>query len=155
MTNYPIHQVISRIFYFFLKNVLNYTNVHLIPIETTFNEWEIFENIRYLIYPIFNILKLFFLINCLRRNATKPTISIINMYVRMNYSEKLPEKVSFAGHSIGPGHYGWIVPISNIWIDNLTHQSLSFNIFKNISNTHYDQYVIDKNKLKELTHFPW
>lgn len=76
------------------------------------------------------------------------------MYVRMNYSEKLPENISYAGHSTGPGHYGWIVPFLDVWVDDKTHESLSFNIFKNISNIHYYQYVIDGKKLEELTHIP-
>nr|XP_043066492.1 retinal guanylyl cyclase 2-like isoform X2 [Drosophila bipectinata] len=109
VTNNPIHQVMTRILYFFLINNLNYKNVYIIPIKSTFNEWKILESIS--------------------QHATKPTVSIINM----------------------PGHYGWIVPFPDIRLFHQTQQSLRFNIFNNISNTYYDQYVIDEQHIRELT----
>ncbi|XP_026843679.1 uncharacterized protein LOC113565561 [Drosophila persimilis] len=130
MTNRPLHQVITRIFFMFLKDVLGYRNVRIVPINT-YDAWTTLDLVR--------------------RDNRYPNISMINLQAWMPYTfGALPENVLNAGASITLGRFGWFVPISKGTKDMLPYESLHYEIFQHVNNTYYDLYIMEDSVLNEL-----
>ncbi|XP_033248989.1 retinal guanylyl cyclase 2-like isoform X2 [Drosophila miranda] len=130
MTNRPLHQVITRIFFMFLKDVLGYRNVRIVPINT-YDAWTTLDLVR--------------------RDNRHPNISMINLQAWMPYTfGALPGNVLDAGASITLGRFGWFVPISKGTKDMLPYESLHYEIFQHVNNTYYDLYIMEDSVLNEL-----
>ncbi|XP_022222017.1 uncharacterized protein LOC111073816 isoform X2 [Drosophila obscura] len=133
MTNRPLHQVMTRIFFMFLKDVLGYRNVRIVPINT-YNAWTTLDLVR--------------------RDNRYPNISMINLQAWMPYTfGALPENVLDAGASMTLGRFGWFVPKSQNTKDMISYQSLHYEIFKNVNNTYYDLYIMEDSVINRLLQF--
>ncbi|XP_034668041.1 retinal guanylyl cyclase 2-like isoform X2 [Drosophila subobscura] len=129
-TNRPLHQVITRIFFMFLKDVLGYRNIRIIPINS-YNAWTTLDLVR--------------------RDNRYPNISMINIQAWMPYTfGTLPENVLSAGASMTLGRFGWFVPKTQQPKDVFAYQSLHYEIFQNVNHTYYDLYVLEDSVLNGL-----
>ncbi|EDV98889.1 GH13351 [Drosophila grimshawi] len=126
----------TRIFYMFLKDVLHYRDIRIIPIHYTnssdpHNPWYTLDYVR--TYNGFH------------------NISMINLEVWMPYSvyREPPANILNAGASITPGRFSWFVPKAQISTD-ASNCSLHYDVFKDIHNIHYDLYVLEDNLMDVL-----
>ncbi|KNC22211.1 hypothetical protein FF38_01889 [Lucilia cuprina] len=136
---WPSHQIITRIFAIFLRDVLHYKNVYILPIEFNGNpEEDYYEGKR-----LSNTLDL------LIKHPQYPNLPMINLGVwtpPMGHGLR-PMEVYESGVSLDPSRFGWFVGPEV----NFTMEGLHYSVFLNRSNPFYEQYVMDEDELQELT----
>ncbi|XP_023163945.2 receptor-type guanylate cyclase gcy-5-like isoform X2 [Drosophila hydei] len=136
VTSRATHQVMTRIFSIFLKEVLNYKDVQIIPLvfENSSDPENLLRTLKYVKYY-----------------KELHQISMINLEVWAPYTiHKEPQpNIYSAGASIAPGRFSWFVPRSQISIDN-KDCSLHYEVFKDINNAYYSLYIMDDNVIKIL-----
>ncbi|XP_064535104.1 uncharacterized protein LOC135426060 [Drosophila montana] len=135
VTNRSTHQVMTRIFYMFLTEVLNYKDVQIIPIHYT--------NASDPHNPLYTL-------DYVRSYKRLHNIAMINLEVWMPYSvyKNSHDNIFSAGASITPGRFSWFVPKSQISTDT-KNCSLHYEVFRDINNEHYSLYTLDE-KITQL-----
>ncbi|KAH8378331.1 hypothetical protein KR093_010749 [Drosophila rubida] len=131
VTNRPTHQLMTRIFDIFLREVLHYKPVRIVPIHFD-NETDPDKPWR--------------LLNYVRTVNGLLNTTMINLALWMPYGyARFPEMILSAGVSITPGRFGWFVPSAQVPDTVTSYYSMHYKIFENINNTHYDLYTMDDN----------
>ncbi|XP_062129708.1 uncharacterized protein LOC133841324 [Drosophila sulfurigaster albostrigata] len=131
VTNRPTHQLMTRIFDIFLREVLHYNPVRIVPIHlenatNPDNQWYILNYVRF-VYELRNM-----------------TMINLEAWVPYNY-ERLPDMIQSAGPSITPGRYGWFVPSAQAPDTSSNYYTMHHKIFEYMNNTYYNLYTMDDN----------
>ncbi|XP_046868491.1 uncharacterized protein LOC124461123 [Drosophila willistoni] len=137
VTDRATHQVMTRIFYIFLKYVLNHKEVEIVSlsllnISSHLSPWQTLDSVR--------------------RYEAYHSKNMINLEVWMPYTtfKDKPENISDAGASITPGRFSWFVPRSQIPPNTNISYSLHFEVFQNVSHEHYNLYILEEDIILEL-----
>ncbi|XP_032584699.1 uncharacterized protein LOC26528230 isoform X2 [Drosophila mojavensis] len=137
VTNRSTHQVMTRIFAIFLKEVLNYKDVQIIPLvfENSSDPENALRTLKYVKYY-----------------KGHHQISMINLEVWTPYTvHKEPQpNIYSAGASIAPGRFSWFVPRSQITTDT-KDCSLHYEVFRDINNVYYSLYIMENNIMSILS----
>ncbi|XP_059221078.1 uncharacterized protein LOC106092877 isoform X2 [Stomoxys calcitrans] len=137
ITTWPSHQLITRIFAIFLREVLNYRNVSLFPI--VFNE-ESKGN------PQFEEQQRLSSTMDLMNNRYALMMNMGLWTPSQGHSRK-PSNVLQAGISMTSGRFGWYTSPTYM---NSTKEYLHYSIFLNRSNSLYEQFVIEDEDMGVL-----
>ncbi|KAL9927501.1 uncharacterized protein ACN427_000908 isoform 2-T5 [Glossina fuscipes fuscipes] len=133
----PSHQILTRIFAIFLREILDIRNITIIPLEypvtllkdTSYEE----RRLRY----IFNMIK-------------QPSISMIDLEVwmpSMGYA-LIPRQVYEAGVSTSPRRFAWFVPQSAL---AKNEEIWHYSIFTNRTDSLYQNFLTDSDVLRNLS----
>ncbi|KAM7353626.1 uncharacterized protein ACRADG_005612 isoform 2-T3 [Cochliomyia hominivorax] len=133
---WPSHQIITRIFSIFLREVLHYQNIYILPLEFNGNtDEEYYEGKR-----LTNTLDL------LIKHPQYPNLPMMNLAVwtpPMGHGLR-PLEVYESGVSLDPGRFGWFAGPAKI---QSVKKGIHYSIFLNRSNPLYEQYLLDENQL--------
>ncbi|XP_061400321.1 atrial natriuretic peptide receptor 1-like [Musca vetustissima] len=135
VTSWPSHQLISRIFALFLREVLNYENVYLFPVMFNGNP----NDVNYEAMKLTHIMDLI--------NNPKILMMNVGLWTPVGGHSVIPQNVHAAGTSMFPGRFGWFAsPVHS----NISGPSLDYSIFLNYTNPQYKQFVLDEGELRHL-----
>lgn len=143
VTNRVTHQLLTRLFAIFAREVLDFSNIWLVPY--TYN-----GNLSSPHYEKVNMIKM------LQANSyyyDDVDMSMINLEVWMspNVYSYIPPAIHEAGSSISPGRFGWFVPESLVPLEALgSTESLHYSVFFNMTNIYYSQYILNEDILDHL-----
>lgn len=153
----PSHQILTRIFAIFLREILNIRNITIIPLEypATSSNGTSYEETR--LHYIFNMIK--FVVFFTNRNVLhiilcyfcrQPSISMIDLEVwmpSMGYA-LIPRQVYEAGVSTSPRRFAWFVPKSPL---AESKEIWHYSIFTNRTDSLYQDFLTASDVLRNLS----